>query len=289
MKIIKLLKYSIEFILILIFFLIFKLFGLKISRYISGKIFNTLGPFFRSKKIINQNLQLAFPNIEKEKISKLNKSMWSYYGMIFAEYPFLKDYRSGKLKDNIEIVGENILEEIRSKKEAVIFISGHFDNFELMAMSIEKKGINLAAIYRPLNNFFMNKIMEKIRKKFICKKQIKKGRSSIRQLLQLFNQGYSIALMIDQRVSEGIRSNFFNNKAYTTTIPAQFVKKFNCRVVPINIERKNTNKFKLTVFSPMKFQSNDNLENITLHLNSWLEKTIDNNPSKWIWSHNRWK
>ena len=94
----------------------------------------------------------------------------------------------------------------------------------------------------------MNRIMENLRKKYICKNQIKKGRSSIRELLNLYKNGSSIALMIDQRVSESSKVNFFKKEAYTTTIPAQFVKKFNCRVVPIYIERIESVNFKLKVF-----------------------------------------
>ena len=215
--------------------------------------------------------------------------MWSYYGKIFVEYLFLKNFRKGKLSKNIEIEGQNIFNGIKSNNENVIFISGHFDNFELMAMTIEKAGINLAAIYRPLNNIFLNKIMENLRKKYICKNQVKKGRSSVRNLLKLFNDGSSIALMIDQRVSEGIKCNFFNKDALTTTIPAQFVKKFNCKIIPINIERKENDKFKITVFEPIKFDKPNDIETITKTLNLWLEKIIVNNPSKWIWSHDRWK
>ena len=158
-----------------------------------------------------------------------------------------------------------------------------------MALSLEKYGINLSAIYRPLNNIFMNKIMENLRKKYICKNQVKKGRSSIRELLNLFNNGSSIALMIDQRVSESIKINFFNKKAYTTTIPAQFVKKYNCKVVPIYIERIEGVSFKLKVFEPIKFTKDQNIEEITIVLNKWLEKAVSLNPSKWIWTHDRWK
>ena len=158
-----------------------------------------------------------------------------------------------------------------------------------MAMAIEKAGIKLAAIYRPLNNFFMDKIMVYLRKKYICKIQIKKGRSSVRQLVRLFKSGYSMAIMIDQRVSEGIKSPFFNKEAYSTTIPGQFVKKFNCRVVPIYIERKLDVNFKIKVLKPLKFEKNESIKKITNDLNLCLEKMIINNPSKWIWSHNRWK
>jgi KDO2-lipid IV(A) lauroyltransferase len=156
-------------------------------------------------------------------------------------------------------------------------------------MHIEKSGIDLAAIYRPLNNKFLNYFMEKIRKKYICKNQIKKGSSGTRQLLSLFKKGSSIALMIDQRVSEGIKSNFFKHDAFTTTIPAQFVKKFKCKVVPIYIERIEGIKFRLTVNSPINFLKDEKIETITLMLNSLLEKMILKNPGQWIWSHNRWK
>ena len=119
------------------------------------------------------------------KLKKINK-MWGNYGRILSEYVFLKDFRKSKYQDNIEIIGQEILEEIKKSKKPVIFISGHFNNFELMAMHIEKSGINLAALYRPLNNKFLNYIMEKIRKKYICKEQIKKGIAGTRQLTFLF-------------------------------------------------------------------------------------------------------
>ena len=158
-----------------------------------------------------------------------------------------------------------------------------------MAMHIEKSGIDVAAIYRPLNNIFLNPIMEYLRKRYICRKQIKKGISGTKELLKNFNKGTSVALMIDQRVSEGISSNLFNQKALTTTIPAQFVKKFNAKIVPIYIERIEDNKFKLKIYKSIEFSKNENLESITLNLNNFLEKMIIKNPDQWIWTHNRWK
>ena len=85
-------------------------------------------------------------------------------------------------------------------------------------------GIELSAVYRPLNNKFLNVIMEYIRKKYICKNQIKKGLRGVKEALSYFKNGKSLAIMIDQRVSEGIGSKFFGKEAFTTTIPAQFVK-----------------------------------------------------------------
>ena len=283
------LKYLIQYILIILFLFIFRILGLKAASFTGGKIFQIIGPIFRSKKLIQSNIKKVFPEIESAQLNKITSSMWNNYGRVFAEYVFMKNFRNNQLNDNIKIIGNDILEEIKKNNQKVIFVSGHFSNFELMAMQIEKAGIKLAAIYRPLNNIFVNKIMERIRRKYICKTQIKKGIGGLKELLKLNKDGYSTALMIDQRVSQGIKSNFFNEKAYTTTIPAQLVKKFKIPVVPIFIERYEDIKFKMTVFKPIKFDENQTIEDITNQLNKILEKMIISKPNFWIWSHNRWK
>ena len=285
----KYIKYFFQFLLASICFILFKILGASISSKISGKIFELIGPFFRSKEIINSNIKRALPNLEPKEIKKIKKSMWNNYGRIFAEYMFIKNFRVGNLSSKIDIEGKNILDEIIKSKKQVVFISGHLGNFELMAMSIEKAGINLSTIYRPLNNFFLNKIMETIREKYICKYQIKKGIGGLKNLIKLKNKNFSTALMIDQRVSEGILSNFFGQKASTTTIPGQLIKKFNIPVVPVYIERTKDINFKIIINKPIYFSENDTIENITDQLNKILEVMIIKNPKQWIWSHNRWK
>ena len=285
----KIIKYFIQFIFIVFLFLLFKILGHKLSIFLSSKLFKFIGPSFRSKKTISSNLKLAIKDIDEDQINKFTKNMWSTYGKIFAEYMYIKNFRNGNLQNNIEIQGLEILKEIEKNKTPVVFVSGHFDNFELMAMQIEKSGIKLSAIYRPLNNIFLNKIMENIRQRHICKNQIKKGTRGLRDLLKLYKQGYSTALMIDQRVSEGVKVSFFEKEALTTSIPAQLVKKFKSQLVPIFIERIDDIKFKMIVNDPITFDKNLSIQEITLKLNKVLEKMILSKPHQWIWSHDRWK
>ena len=285
----KNLKYFIQFILVIIFFIIFKLLGPNLSSQFSGKIFEIIGPIFRSKKIIYENIKRAMPEINSHNSERISKSMWNNYGNIFAEYMFIKNFRKGNLSSNIIVEGQEILDEIKKNKKQVVFISGHLSNFELMALFIERSGINLAAIYRPLNNLYLNPMMERIRKKYICKYQIKKGIGGMKKLVHLKKKNFSTALMIDQRVSEGILSKFFNQDALTTTIPAQLVKKFNIPVVPIYIDRVKGLNFKITIKNPIFFSNEKSVKNITDELNLELEKMIIKKPENWIWSHNRWK
>jgi len=282
-------KYFFQFLLIVPLFVIFKLIGLNLASFIGGKLFEIIGPLFRSEKIIHSNIKKAFPNLNSKEINKITKQMWNNYGRVFSEYMFIKNYRNKLFDTHITIRGLEILREIKKNNKPVIFISGHFSNFELMAMALEKHEIKLAAIYRPLNNFFLNFLMEKIRKDHICKYQIKKGLGGIREIIRLNQNGFSTALMIDQRVSQGIKANFFNQQAFTTTIPAQLVKKYNFPVVPLFIERYENIKFKITIQKPIYFSKSNTEKEITEKLNSLIEKMILFKPGQWIWSHNRWK
>ena len=231
----------------------------------------------------------AFPLISDKNLNQFVRLMWNNYGRIFAEYIFIKDFRNGKYNSNIKIEGQDILEKIKETEQQVVFVSGHLSNFELMAMHLDKTGIQLSTIYRPLNNIFLNPLMEKIRKKYICKYQIKKGIGGMKKLMSLKKENFSTALMIDQRVSEGILSNFFNQQALTTTIPAQLVKKFKIPIVPIHIQRNEGPNFKITIQKPIFFSEEYSVQNITDKLNSILENLICIKPEQWIWTHNRWK
>ena len=121
--------------------------------------------------------------------------------------------------------------------------------------------------------------------KNICKK----GKSGSREVLKFIKQNFSIALMIDQRVSEGVKSNFFNRLALTTSIPAQIIKKYELEIVPVYIERKNKIYFNMSIDKPIKFSNKSEIIDITNRLNNVIEKRILSNPSQWIWTHNRWK
>ena len=280
---IKILKYFVQSIIVYLLFIIGKIIGLKLSRKIFSNFFLFVGPFFKSRKIIDKNLHVFNKDITNLEKKRIISSMWKNYGKTFIEYIFLDFFR--KNKSQIQIQGKEILKE----KKPRIFISGHFANFELMSMEITKQDIKLATIYRPLNNFFLNPFMEFLRKKYVCKNQIKKGINGVRDTIEYINKDYSIALMIDQRVSEGDKIKFFGKDALTTTLPAQLAFKYKLPLVPVFIERDEKDKFTLKFHEEIKANDFKDKIELTKKLNDVLEKMIISNPAQWIWSHNRWK
>tara|TARA_B100001057_G_scaffold481971_1_gene556645 strand:+ start:220 stop:1077 length:858 start_codon:yes stop_codon:yes gene_type:complete len=284
---IKTIKYFLQAIFIYLMFLIGRIIGLKLSRIFFSYLFSIFASFFKSKKIIDKNLSNYSKEISIDRKNEIVSNMWKNYGMTFIEYIFLSSFR--KNNNHIEIKGEKNLDLLLKKNKTVIFVSGHFANFELMSMEITRKKIDLATIYRPLNNYFLNPCMEYLRRKYVCNKQIKKGINGVRDAIEYLKKDVSIALMIDQRVSEGERVNFFDKPALTTTLPAQLAIKYNLPIIPVFIKRERISKFSIEFYdeiNPNDFK--DKIE-LTTKLNIELEKMVNQNPDQWIWTHNRWK
>ena len=287
----KIIKYFIQAFIIYIFFIIIKILGLNISRKLFAKIFQIIGPLIKSEKTLNENLEKFLSSYNEEQKKNIKKTMWSNYGKTFVEYLFLNKFK--KNNSHINFKGKEILKSIINKNKPVIFVSGHFANFELMSMELTRETINLATIYRPLNNLFLNPFMEYVRRTYVCRNQIKKGIAGVKDSINYLKKNYSIALMIDQRVSEGKRLPFFDQMALTTTLPAQLAIKFDLEIVPIYIKRNLDDSFEMEILKPITLDRNEDLItqkiNTTIKLNKILEEMISRDPGQWIWTHNRWK
>ena len=289
----KLIKYFVEFIFVIFFFFIFKILRLKLSSNLSCLIFQKIGPLIRNNSTIYKNINLVFSNNDENENKKIIKNMWCNYGRTFAEYMFLDFFRKNKSL-NIKVENLSKFDELKKSKRPLLFFSGHFANFELLAMTIEKNNFNICALYRPLNNIFLNPVMKYLRTKYLCKDQIPKSipgksKDGTRQLLNRIKNKKHIALMVDQKVNEGIKVDLFKKKALTINIPAQLALKHGYSLVPIEIKRVSNANFVIHIKENIKINSEDNQLSITEKINRELEKMILNNPEQWIWTHDRWR
>ena len=286
---IKKIFYFFQSVFIYLFYLLSKIIGLKLSRMLFSLIFRVVGNLFKSKNIVLDNLERIKPGLSKSDKEIIINNMWSNYGKTFIEYIYLSSFQ--KKTNHISIKNKKAIDEIVKENKPVVFVSGHFANYELMSMELTRANIKLATIYRPLNNIFLNPFMEYLRKTFVCKNQIKKGLNGVKESLTYMKQGYSIALMVDQRVSEGPRMRFFNGEAHTTTLPAQLSSRFNCNIVPIYIARNKNDKFEMEILDPISILENEkkDKELIMKKVNKIIEQLILRDPSQWILTHNRWK
>ena len=290
----KIIRYFLEFILVIFFFSIFKIIGLKLSSKLGEIIGRYFGPLFRKKAIAKKNILIAFPNINETSIDQIIDDMWRNIGSIFGEYIHINKFNIlDEEKNKIVFTNKNNLQILKNNKKPVVFFSGHFANFELMAKCLRELEFNIGAIYRPLNNIFLNPIMEFIRKKYICSIQIEKGSAGTKKLIKHISTNNPLALMIDQRLSSSIRVPFFNQPATTTTTPAQLSIKYDALLVPVFLKRLKKTNYEFFIENPLVVKKTNNYENdifnITEIMNKKIEEFIKVNPANWLWSHDRWK
>ena len=290
----KIIRYFLEFILVIFFFLVFKIIGLKLSSDLGEIIGKYFGHLFRKKTIAKKNILIAFPNFNEKSINEMIDRMWKNIGRIFGEYIHINKFSIiDNSKKKIVFTNRDDAEILKKNNKPIVFFSGHFANFELMAKCLQELGFDIGAIYRPLNNIFLNPIMEFIRKKYICPIQIEKGSNGTKKLIKHISTNNPLALMIDQRLSSSIRVPFFNQPATTTTTPAQLAIKYDALLVPVFLKRLEKTNFEFFIEEPLiTNRTNDydkDIFNITQIMNIKIEEFIKRDPAHWLWSHDRWK
>jgi KDO2-lipid IV(A) lauroyltransferase len=290
----KIIRYFLEFFIVIIFFIIFKIIGLKLSSDLGEIIGKYFGPLFRKKTIAKKNILIAFPDLNEKSINEMIERMWKNIGRIFGEYIHINKFSIiDQKKIKIVFANKNNFELLKKNNKPVVFFSGHFANFELMAKCLQELGFNIGAIYRPLNNIFLNPIMEFIRKKYICPIQIEKGFNGTKKLIKHISTNGPLALMIDQRLSSSIRVPFFNQPASTTTTPAQLAIKYDALLIPVFLKRLEKTNFEFFIEEPLIINRTSDYDkdifNITQIMNKKIEEFIKRDPAHWLWSHDRWK
>jgi KDO2-lipid IV(A) lauroyltransferase len=290
----KIIRYFLEFILVIFFFLVFKIIGLKLSSELGEIIGKYFGPLFRKKTIAKKNILIAFRNFNEKSINEMIDRMWKNIGRIFGEYIHINKFSIiDNSKKKIVFTNREDAEILKKNNKPIVFFSGHFANFELMAKCLQELGFNIGAIYRPLNNIFLNPIMEFIRKKYICPIQIEKGSNGAKKLIKHISTNNPLALMVDQRLSSSIRVPFFDQPATTTITPAQLAIKYDALLVPVFLKRLEKTNFEFFIEEPLiTNKTNDydkDIFNITQIMNIKIEEFIKRDPAHWLWSHDRWK
>ena len=290
----KIIRYFLEFILVIFFFLVFKIIGLKLSSDLGEIIGKYFGPLFRKRTIAKKNILIAFPNFNEKSINEMIDRMWKNIGRIFGEYIHINKFSIiDNSKKKIVFTNRDDAEILKKNNKPIVFFSGHFANFELMAKCLQELGFDIGAIYRPLNNIFLNPIMEFIRKKYICPIQIEKGSNGTKKLIKHISTNSPLALMIDQRLSSSIRVPFFNQPASTTTTPAQLAIKYDALLIPVFLKRLKKTNFEFFIEEPLIINRTSDYDkdifNITQIMNKKIEEFIKKDPAHWLWSHDRWK
>jgi KDO2-lipid IV(A) lauroyltransferase len=286
----KSLKYFIEYIFVRIFYITFRILGLKISSFITGKIFRIFGFFSKRTPVAINNIGKVIKGIKDKERKQIIFRMWENFGRVIGEYPNLDKIRVIN-NERIKIINiKNLLNPLKNNKNC-LFFSAHIGNWELTSHALTENGFNINFIYRAPNNKYVDDLLRRIRINYGVG-LIKKGPEGARECIKVLSKnGGNIGMLIDQKMNDGILTKFFNKDVMTASAIAKFALKFKCPIIPAFCIREYGTNFRIEYLEPItygKIKSLSSEEKIMNYLNKIVEKWIKKYPDQWIWIHNRW-
>ena len=263
---------------------------LETASALGGRLATTLGPLTGSHKVVLRNLQLAFPEMPEADRAKLARDQWDNLGRSTFELPWMDELQPSR--GRVELVNGERLEAIRKSGKPVVFISGHFANWEVMPCTIVDAGVVCQMTYRAANNPYVDKLIRDARARYGVRLFAPKGSDGSRELLEAMKRGESVALMNDQKFNGGVAAPFMGQPAHTAAAPTRLALRFGADLQPMTVERLPDARFRVTVHEPIVLQNTGSrtadLEYGVAQVNAFIETQVRARPKEWFWVHKRW-
>ena len=284
------LRYGAEAALFFFFMGLFRVIGLDAASATGGFIGRNIFYRMSTMKRARANLRAAFPGMSDAEMESTIKEMCDNLGRTIAEYAHFDKFslKSGRF----ELVGGEIIDRLIASGKGILFISGHFANWEMMLLMARQIGLDGGTVYRPVNNIYIDRWMAKRRMKYGPSELISKGAQGTRRIFTILRAGKCIFILVDQKTNEGLPVPFFGRIAMTTPAPAALALKLGAVLLPASNERLGGSRFRMTVYEPLEFtpsgDHDQDVFDLTQKINDAIEKSVRHRPSQWLWIHRRW-
>lgn len=283
----------VEYALVRGLFVFFRLVGIDAASAIAGGFMRIVGPFIRPvTERAEENLKAAFPDWDAARRREVVAGVWENLGRVAGEFPHLDKFRAYEAGGRIEMIGADHFFRIAREGRSGIFVSGHFANWELMAIAMAQAGVQTGVVYRAANNPLVDDFIIKTRARTMGRRQIPKGQRGARALVEAMRSGVSLAMLVDQKLNDGVPAPLFGRMAMTTPAPARLALKFGAPIHPASIERTKGANFRMIVHEAIDFEpSGDDAEDVrslTEKINAAIEEAVRRRPDQWLWLHRRW-
>ncbi len=256
---------------------------------LGGWIGRTIGPHLGQSRKATRNLTRAFPGNSEAENRRIILGMWDNLGRVIAEYPHLPRICARLEGGRVEIEGLDIVRALTTDGKPGILFGGHIANWEVQPFIARHTGLELGLIYRAPNNEWVDRLLRRLRDTPLL---FRKGSEGAKALFSLLKQGGHAAMLVDQKMNDGIAVPFFGRDAMTAPAIAQFAVRLGCVLVPVRTERLHGARFRITVFPPLDIPATGDRaadeRAIMVRINEILEDWIRKRPEQWLWLHRRW-
>lgn len=282
-----------EYALVRGLFVFFRIIGIDAASALAGGFMRVVGPMIRPVTArAEENLKAAFPDWDARRRREVIAGVWENLGRVAGEFAHLDKFRAYETGGRIEMIGAEHFFRTAREGPPGIFVSGHFANWELMAIAMRQAGVRTAFVYRAANNPLVDEFIIRTRAQVMGRRQIPKGRRGARALVDALRSGASLAMLVDQKLNDGIAAPLFGRPAMTTPAPARLALKFGAPIHPAAIERTKGAHFRMTVREALAFaptgEEEEDVRRLTAMINATIEEAARRRPEQWLWLHRRW-
>jgi KDO2-lipid IV(A) lauroyltransferase len=254
-----------------------------------GWIGRSIGPRLALTRTAMRNLTRAMPENSAMENSKIIVGMWDNLGRVIAEYPHLRQICAKLDGGRVEIIGIDIIRNLKDDGKPGILFGGHIANWEIQPYMARHVGLELGLIYRAPNNIWVDRLLRRLRD---SPKLFRKGQEGARAVFALLRQGGHAAMLIDQKMNDGVPVSFFGRDAMTAPAIAQFALRLGCALAPVRTERLRGARFRITVYPPLTLPTlGERAKNelaVMTEINAIIEGWVRARPEQWLWIHRRW-
>lgn len=258
---------------------------------LGGWIARLVGPRLSVSGTARRNLARVFPELDAGETATIIEGMWDNLGRTAAEHAHLADFDPYRMDSRVEIVGAGIVDLLRDDMKPGMFFTGHLANWELAALGMTRRGLPVHVAYRAANNRLVDKIFQR-RRGASGTEFFAKGVDGAKHALKTLGEGGHVAMLVDQKMNDGIAVPLLGIDAMTAPALAQLAIKFDCPVVPTRVERLKGARFRLTFYPPLEAPGSGDkqadIQALMLQVNDLLGQWIRERPEQWLWVHNRW-
>jgi KDO2-lipid IV(A) lauroyltransferase len=256
---------------------------------LGGWIGRTIGPRLGISRRAFKNLRRAMPRNSEAENRRIVRGMWDNLGRSVAEFPHL-DAICADGSPRVEIVNGEDVVALRDAGHPVLLFGGHFANWEVGPSTVHRLlGPSLLSVFRASNNPWADRVL---RRRMPTRRAVAKGADGGRDLLRHLHGGGHVAMLVDQKMNDGIAVPFFGHDAMTAPAIARLALRFDCPIVPVRVERLNGTHFRFTVLPRIELADTrdtaDAVKTTLTRVTATIEDWIVARPEQWLWIHRRW-
>ena len=284
-------RYALEGAAAYVAFALLAMLPLGLASALGAALLGAVGPRLRAHTRAKQNMARALPALSPAEGEANVRAMWRNLGRVAAEYPHIPKLRGRRLARHVEVVGKEHIEAARNTPEGGLIFTGHIGNWEVNANVLIEAGLKFAAVYRAPNNPVVDKLIRNLRGT-ATETLLPKGAAGARGLIKVLKSGGTLAMLVDQKMNDGIAVPFFGRDAMTAPALAELALKYERPVWPVRCERLSGTRFRVTVYPQMELPNTGDhaadVHETMRRINELLEGWIRERPAQWLWPHRRW-